>query len=69
MAVEVEKMGTAVGFLDPDCFNFTMLTSKAHSVDFSVSYMQCAFKLYGKKKLILSTYLSKNHGIVVVILP
>jgi hypothetical protein len=39
MAVEVDKTGAAVGFLDSECFNFTMLTSKAHSVDFSVSYM------------------------------
>jgi hypothetical protein len=30
--------------------------------------MQCAFKLYAKKKLIVTAYLSKNHWIVVAIL-
>jgi hypothetical protein len=61
MAVEVEKTGAAVGFLDPECFNLTMLTNKAHSVDFVVSYMKCAFQIYAKKKLICTTYLSANH--------
>jgi hypothetical protein len=37
MAVEVEKTGTAIGFLDPEFFNFTMLTIKAHAIDFTVS--------------------------------
>jgi hypothetical protein len=61
-------MGAAVGFLDPECSNLTMLTSKAHSVDFIVSYMKCAFQLYAKQKLILSAYHIANHSIAVVIL-
>jgi hypothetical protein len=48
MVVEVEKTGAVVGFLDPECFSFTMLTSTAESLDFSMSYMQRAFKLYAK---------------------
>jgi hypothetical protein len=61
MVVEVEKTDAAVGFLDPKCFNFTMLTSTADTLDFFVSYMQHDFKLYAKKKLIVTTYLSRNH--------
>jgi hypothetical protein len=44
-----------------------MLTSKAHILDFSLSYMQRAFKLYTTKKLILTAYLSRNHWIAVAI--
>jgi hypothetical protein len=68
IVVEVEKTGAVVGFLDPECLNFTMLTSKAHTLDLSVSYMQCAFKLYATKKLILTSYLSKNNWIAVAII-
>ena len=69
MAVEVEKTGAAVGFLDPECLCSTTLTSTDNTLAFSVSYMHSAFRLYAKKKLILTTYLSRNHWIAVVIVP
>jgi hypothetical protein len=34
-----------------------------------VSYMLNAFKLYAKKNLMLTAYLSMNHWIAVVIVP
>jgi hypothetical protein len=69
MAAEVEKTGIAVDFLDPECFKLIMLTNKPHSVHFVVSYIEHAFELYAKKKLILTAYLSANHWIPLVILP
>jgi hypothetical protein len=69
MAVEVEKMCTAVGFLDPECLCSTTLNSTDNTLAFSLSYMCNAFKLYAKKKSILTAYLSTNHWIAVVIIP
>jgi hypothetical protein len=63
MAVEVEKTGAAA-----KCFILKMLTSKAHVVDFAMSYMKRAFHLYAKRKLILTAYLSANRWIAVAIL-
>ena len=69
MAIEVEKTGAVVGFLDPECLCSTMLTSTDDTLAFSVSYMHSAFRLYAKKKLILTAYLSRNHWIAVAIVP
>ena len=68
MAVEVEKTGAAVGFLDPECLCSTTLNSTNNNLAFSVSYMCNAFELYAKKKLILTAYLSTNHWIAVAII-
>jgi hypothetical protein len=46
-----------------------MLNSKDNTLAFSVSYMRNAFKLYTKKNLMLTTYLSMNHWIAVAIIP
>jgi hypothetical protein len=67
MVVEVEKKGAAVGFLDPKCLCSTTLTSTDDTLAFSMSYMCSAFRLYAKKKLILTAYLSRNHWIAVAI--
>jgi hypothetical protein len=67
MAIEAEKTGTAVGFFDSECLCSTMLTSTDDNLAFSVSYMHSAFRLYDKKKLILTAYLSRNHWIAVAI--
>jgi hypothetical protein len=69
MTVEVENKGPAVGFLDPECLCSTTLNSTDNSLAFSVSYMLNTFKLYAKKNLMLTTYLSTNHWIVVAIIP
>jgi hypothetical protein len=69
MIVEVENKGPAVGFLDPECLCSTMLNSTENTLAFSVSYMLNAFKLYAKKNLMLTTYLSTNHWIAVAIVP
>jgi hypothetical protein len=69
MTVEVEKTGDAVGFLNPECVFSTTLNSTDNSLAFSVSYMSNAFKLYAKKNLILTAYLSTNHWIAVAIVP
>jgi hypothetical protein len=69
MAVEVEKTRAAVGFLDPECLCSTTLNSTDNTLAFSMSYMCNAFKLYAKKNFILTTYLSTNHWIAVVIVP
>jgi hypothetical protein len=45
-----------------------MLTNTDDTLAFSVSYMHRAFKLYAIKKLILTTYLSRNHWIAVGII-
>jgi hypothetical protein len=50
MTVEVENTCPAVGFLDPECLYSTTLNSKDNTLDFSVSYMRNAFKLYAKKE-------------------
>jgi hypothetical protein len=68
MAVEVEKTGVAVGFLDLECLCSTTLTSADDTLAFFVSYMHRAFKLYAKK-LILTAYHSRNHWIAVAIVP
>jgi hypothetical protein len=54
MTVEVEKTGTAVGFLDLECFCSTTLNNTDNTLAFSVSYMYIAFKLYAKKNLMLT---------------
>jgi hypothetical protein len=69
MAIEVEKTGAAVSFCDLECLCSTTLNSKDDTLAFSVSYMRCAFKLYAKKKLILTAYLSRNYWIAVAIVP
>jgi hypothetical protein len=69
MTVEVENTGLAVGFLDPECLCSTTLNNTNNTLAFSVSYMLNAFKLYAKKNLILTTYLSTNHCIAVAIFP
>jgi hypothetical protein len=69
MSVEVENKGPVVGFLDPKCLCSTTLNSMDNTLAFFVSYMLNAFKLYAKKNLMLTTYLSTNHWIVVVIVP
>jgi hypothetical protein len=69
MVVEVKKTGAAVGFLDPECLCSTMLNNKDDTLALFVSYMHCAFKLYDKKKLIITAYLSRNHWIAAAIVP
>jgi hypothetical protein len=69
MSVEVENTGPAVGFLDPGCLCSTMLNSTDNTFAFSVYYMLNAFKLYAKKNLMLTTYLSTNHWIAMAIVP
>jgi hypothetical protein len=49
MAVEVEKTGAAVGFLDPECLCLTTLNNMVDALAFSVSCMCNSFKLYAKK--------------------
>jgi hypothetical protein len=61
MTVEVEKTGDAVGFLDPECLCSTTLNITDKTFAFSVSYMCNVFKLYAKKNLMLTAYLSTNH--------
>jgi hypothetical protein len=69
MTVEVENKGPAVGFLDPECLCSTTLNNTDNALAFSMSYMLNAFKLYTKKNLMLTTYLSTNHWIAVAIVP
>jgi hypothetical protein len=69
MTVEVEKTGAAVDFLDPKCLCLTTLNSTDNTIAFSVSYMYNAFKLYAKKNLMVTAYLSTNHWIAVAIVP
>jgi hypothetical protein len=69
MNVEVENTGPAVGFLDPECLCLTILNNTDNTLAFSVSYVLNAFKLYAKKNLVLTAYLSTNHWIAVVIVP
>jgi hypothetical protein len=66
MAIDVEKTDAEVGFLDPECFNLTVL-SHGPFFSFATSYMKHAFQLYAKKRLIISAYISDNHWIAVVI--
>jgi hypothetical protein len=61
MTVEVETTGAAVGFLYPECLYSTTLNSTDNTLAFSVSYMCNAFKLYAKKNVMLTAYLSTNH--------
>jgi hypothetical protein len=62
MTVEVENKGPAIGFLDPECLCSIMLNNTDNTLAFSVSYMLTnAFKLYAKKKLMLTAYLNMNH--------
>jgi hypothetical protein len=69
MNVEVENTGPAVGFLDPECLCLTILNNTDNTLAFSMSYVLNAFKLYAKKNLVLTAYLSTNHWIAVVIVP
>jgi hypothetical protein len=69
MTIEVENKGPAVGFLDPECLCSTTLNNTDNTLAFSVSYMLNAFKLYAKKNLMLTAYLSINHWIAVAIIP
>jgi hypothetical protein len=69
MTVEVENKGPAVGYIDPECLCSTTLNTTDNTLSFSVSYMLNAFKLYAKKNLMLTTYLSTNHWIAVAIVP
>jgi hypothetical protein len=46
-----------------------MLNNKDDTLALFVSYMHCAFKLYDKKKLIITAYLSRNHWIAAAIVP
>jgi hypothetical protein len=46
-----------------------MLNNTDDTLDFFVSYMLNAFKLYAKKNLMLTAYLSTNHRIAVAIVP
>jgi hypothetical protein len=68
MVVEVEKTGTAVGLLDPECLCSTTLKSTKNTLALSVSYMCNAFELYVKKNFMLTAYLSTNHWIAVPII-
>jgi hypothetical protein len=69
MTVEDENKGPAVGFLDPECLCSTMLNITDNTLGFFVSYMLNAFKLYAKKNLMLTAYLSTNHWIAMAIIP
>jgi hypothetical protein len=69
MTVEVENKIPAAGYLDPECLCSTMLNNTDNTLAFSVSYMLNAFKLYAKKNLMLTAYLSTNHWIAVAIVP
>jgi hypothetical protein len=69
MNVEVENTGVAVGFLDSECLCSTMLNSTDNTLAFSVSYVRNAFKLYVKKNLMVTAYLSTNHWIAAAIVP
>jgi hypothetical protein len=69
MTIEVENTGPAVGFLDPECLCSTTLNSTDNTLAFSVSYMLNAFKLYAKKNLMLTAYLSTDHWIAVATVP
>jgi hypothetical protein len=69
MTVEVEKTGAAVGFLDHEWLCSTTLNSTDNTLAFSIFYMCNAFKLYAKKNLMLTAYLSTNHWIAVAIVP
>jgi hypothetical protein len=69
MTVEVENKGPAVGYLDLECLCSTTLNSTENTLAFFVSYMLNAFKLYAKKNLMLTAYLSTNHWIAVAIVP
>jgi hypothetical protein len=64
MTVEVEKTGAAVGFLDPECLCSTTLNNMDNTIIVSMSYMCNAFKLFAKKNLMLTAYLSTNYWIV-----
>jgi hypothetical protein len=61
MTVEVENTGAVVGFLDSECLCSTTLNDTDNTLSFSVSYMHNAFKLYAKKNLMFTAYLSTNH--------
>jgi hypothetical protein len=69
MIVEVENMGPTVGFLHPECLCSTTLNNTDNTLAFSVSYMLNAFKLYAKKNLMLTAYLSTNCWIAMAIVP
>jgi hypothetical protein len=64
MTVEVDNKGPAVG-----CLCSTTLNDTDNTVSFSVDYMLRAFEQYATKDLMLTSYLSTNHWIVVAIVP
>jgi hypothetical protein len=68
MTVEVENTGPTVGLLDPECLCSTTLNSTDNTLAFSMSYILNAFKLYAKKNLMLTAYLSTNHWIAAAII-
>jgi hypothetical protein len=67
MTEEVDNNGPVVGYLDPKCLCSTTLSSTDNTVSFSIDYMLNAFEQYATKDLMLTTYLSTNHWIAVVI--
>jgi hypothetical protein len=69
MTIEAGNKGPAVGYLDPECLCSTTLNSTDNTVSFSVDYMLRAFEQYATKDLMLTTYLSTNHWIVVAVVP
>jgi hypothetical protein len=69
MTVEVENKGPAVGVLDPECLCSITLNNTDNTLAFSVFCMLNAFKLYAKKNLMLTAYLSTNHWIAGAIVP
>jgi hypothetical protein len=68
MTVEVGNNSPVVGFLDLECLCSTTLNNTDSTLAFSVYYMLNAFKLYAKKNLMLTAYLSTNHWIAVAII-
>jgi hypothetical protein len=68
MTVEVDKMGIAVGFLDPKCLCSITLNNTDNTLSFFVTYMCNAFELYAKNIFMLTAYLYTNHWIAVMII-
>jgi hypothetical protein len=61
MTIEVRNNSPAAGFFDLECLCSTMSSNTDRTLAFSVTYMLNAFKLYAKKNLMLTAYLSMNH--------
>jgi hypothetical protein len=62
-----ENTNATVSFLDHECLCSTTLNNMDNTLAFYVSYMRNAFKLYAKKNLMLTAYLSTNYWIAVAI--